>query len=1012
MPAPVEGGVPGGTNADFGQAPGYNQTLGRELAVPGTDARPRTERLDQLRSVLVAAGQAIPGAVMTEARIQNLAQQRRQERIAESRRLAASVRQRQDEELQGEERQYRTNLEGRLQGVERSQFNILRDARSTNSEWVMNQAVLQQENAGSQEEKDAWNGFIIRYQQNAREDSKQEGERIARESNRRLADDVDFAAKTAQNAVDVFAQDISGDPELERQLIGDGRGIADRVYDYAYQAAIASAPELFNLTKSDPQYAAKKRAGDELLLELESRALNGIVRPLVAKAGKNQERSSEVAGWNLIEAQQLSYGEGRQDAETFHDNVGDIIRTKFAHLDPGQQDELRQKMYTQQFTRLVSMLDSEDPANALDRMEGLLSVADLSDSEKEVIRENIISDKFPQAVANRLGQQFASAENELNTVPVGSSGRSDPRKAALDMLRNPNGEVGGPSRYMDIGAQMLDKLGIKPGQPLTPLQANLQMAVLSQVDKAEQAAISLQKQVDRKVDAGITLRQGGALSSEDANKAWSGGWSMSAFSGNITPDDAAYQTLAQEYQQAYGEPIPWDGTSPLVLNEKTAKIGTMLAQEDARAWRGNTATAIPAQVGQRVTENLQSGNPAQVKWSLDFYHELGPAGQERLSKTLGTGPEAVWTNAVLIEGQRLLYNPRPTEQGRDIATVSNQIRSITETMANTANNRALLDAAVRWEREPKYNTDAAKALESALSASPSEGGFGADDAEGATSEDRIMDVIGQDRENLAGLYQRAYIIQALNPGTTIDTAMSTVVAEMRSQGYTVADSERGKVVIKDPFSHSAYEPKRDMQVLNNISLYANFPVERKYNFGMRNLMSQRTQENALKQYATAIGASDEDVAFAMERGNRKDWLLYSALKREAQAKGLEGLPTPESWDWRTAPMSGPDWNEEMQMSDGGIPMILEIPGFPPMNQMYHNGRVIHSFSATRLTEAEGGPAQPNRVVDSYLTSPARSSAIPVKPDSSKIVGELLELSGREKHARRIKTDPALLGRLE
>lgn len=996
MPSAYERATPGANNTDFGQAPGFNQALGRELSTPGLNARPNTERLDQLRSLLSAAGSAITGATSSEARRQAIVKARRDERIAASRRLAAEVQAKKDAELTESQRQYKLAMQDRMRAVEQEQFNILRDPRSESAEWVMNQAVLQQENAGSDDEASAWNDFIIRYQMKAREDSRMSAERMAREANQQLASDTALAAKTAQQTIDLLAQDVDSNPELSQYLMGDGRNITERVFEYAYEAAMEAAPDLFQLSKSDPMYAQKKRAADELLLEIESRALHTIAKPLIKRAAKEQEGASEVAGWDMIEAQQLAYAEERISAEEYHDTIGDIIRVKFAHLDTEKRDELRTKMYTAQFNRLVSLLDDDDPGRTLDRMEGLLSLADLSDSEKNAIRQNIISDKFPKAIANRLTQQFASMENSLRSVTVGPEGRpmgwSDPRQAQLDMLKNPEGIPGGPSRYMDLGAQMLDKLGVKPGVELTPLQANLQMAVLAQVDAAEAQARQLQRSLDQKVDIGVKLRQGAALTAEEATKAWHGGWSMTAMGGEMTPADPVYQILAAEYKQRFGKDIPWDGQSPLVLNEATEEIGVMLAREDAKSWRSNLSTPLPGALTSRVAEFVRSGDPSQVKWALNFFHHMGPAGQERLSKALGTGKDAVLINAVLQEGERLLFSPRETaaEQDQDITAVVNKMRSITESMANNANYRAMVDAGVRWEKDQKYNTDASKALYKALRRSPEDGGFGARRGSG-TYEEAIMDVLAMDKENLATLYQRAYIIQDLNPGTSLDTAMSTVVAEMRSQGYTVAESDRGQVIVRDTYNHLSYDPQKDQQVLNDFELWRNFPLDQKYHYGMKNIMSQRLTDRALAEYGAALGATEADIQFARERGSRKDWLLWSVLDREAKASGVTGVPLPDEWAWRTGPMSGVEFEREMGLPDGGVPMILEMPGIQPMAPLYHNGRALHTFSATRLSMAEGSLVNRQRLVNNHMTTPSRSK-IRAKPDSAKRL-EALDMLG-------------------
>jgi hypothetical protein len=679
----------------------------------------------------------------------------------------------------------------------------------------------------------------------------------------------------------------------------------------------------------------------------------------------------------------------------------DILRVNFAHLDPAKQDEVRSKMYTAQFNRMVQMLDTDNPGVALDRMEGLLGLSDLSLTEKNAIRQNVISEKFPKAVVNKLEQQFVSAENELRTVTVSVDGKtqtsSDPRKAQLDMLRP--AERGGTTRYMDLAARMLDNLGIKPGQPLSPLQANLQGSILETVTRAEAQAKQLQRQIDVKVDVGQKLRQGAALTGEEASKAWGGGWSMSAMGGDLQPEDPVYQALSAEYKRTTGKDIPWDAKAPLVLNDQTEQIGVMLAREDAESWRGNTATDMPAAIGDRVKSFISAGNPAQVKWALNFYQGLGPAGQERLAKSLGTGKEAVWTQAALVEGSRLAFSPRVNEQGSDFAAVVQKMRSITETMANDANARAAFSAGLRYEKTPKFDTDAAKALERALGLTPTQGGFGVSGT-GASAPERLIELLGSDKENLASVYQRAYIVQSLNPGADLDTAMSQVVGEMRAQGYTVADSPRGKVLIQDPYSHANFDWEKYRALQNPGAVAPSMPDlwsalegDQKYDIGMKRIMSTRVTDRALREYGAAIGATPEDIQWAKERGSRRDWLLYRVVSQQEAQQGTQGFPLPDSWAWSPAPMYGPEFEREMGMPDGGIPMILHAPGYRPMNQLYANGRPLHSFSARRLQDVDLALVNRNRIPDNHLTSSVLSRAtIPMKDDSAARLQKMTEVA--------------------
>src|SRR5690606_41424064 len=147
MPAPYETGIPGGTNVNLTQAVGFTQARGGTLPTPGRQERPREERLNQLRSLILSAGQAVVGAVEGGARLAAIAQRKAEERRREALRLYEWVTPRREAEDDAKAAAYRKAMKERLAEVEQTQFQIMRDPRSENHEWVMNEAVLRQNNA-------------------------------------------------------------------------------------------------------------------------------------------------------------------------------------------------------------------------------------------------------------------------------------------------------------------------------------------------------------------------------------------------------------------------------------------------------------------------------------------------------------------------------------------------------------------------------------------------------------------------------------------------------------------------------------------------------------------------------------------------------------------------------------------------------------------------------------------------------------------------------------------------
>lgn len=972
MPAPYETGIPGGTNVNLTQAVGFTQDLGGTLTTPGRQERPREERLNQLRSLILSAGQAVVGAVEGEARLAAIAQRKAEERRREALRLYEWVTTRREAEDDAKAAAYRKAMKERLAGVEQTQFQIMRDPRSENNEWVMNEAVLRQNNAQYPEEKQAWNDFILRHQEAARRDARVSAEKAARVANAELISDTRIAAKTAKNVIDDLANDVQMDADLRKRLIGNGIGINERVNEYVLQVAMSAAPQLFDLNKKDPMYAEKLEQQTILLDQLEQRAQTTIVNRLTQEHIANVEKAMEVAGADRIDVAAQAFAEGDMTASEYHDIVGDTLRTQFAHVDPRQRDTIRERLYRQQFDRLAQLLDQPNPGKALERMESLLAVADLNANERQIIREQIISDKFPKAVRERLERSFQQKMAEMSGITRLNDGRTivprDPRLIQAEMLEN--------GSYRDIAGQMLDELGIE-GDPskLSPLKANL-LAEITQVTLAaeEDARRELDK-VQRSVDRTARFLSGAALSTDEANDQWSEGILMRALSGTLSADDPVMQNILQQYRKNTGKDLQWSG-GPIPVNAETLPVLRDVALQEGQAWGRNSIVSMPRTMATTLENMVLYESPEKAEIALNFWMGLGPEGQERLGSSLSARAQMV-----LMEANRLYGQDSRTAAGLSMTEIANRVRTIDQNTAVAALRLARDQAGLSdLMPNPQFRYEYAKALSKALGRDILQDEYGAQipgfefdvpgaglfDATGGGALQGLSQSLG-DRAALMPLFAQMAVVALSNPGISTDEAAVIVAARMREQGYKVVSGVQGPAIIRDPFGHFPTDVTPAKILQDNLSV-------------------PRTTAQAKSFIASLPNVGPQTQAMARDGVSFGD-ILWSYLSEQAGP----GVPVPHYREWAFMPeTNGSLFTNLIAQENGGVPMHVAIPG--------RNGGRLQM-----LLDVEGNPLlvvsskrrpvvpQPidrTRIPDYFLTKDARRK-VKIKPDSAERMTELL-----------------------
>lgn len=968
MANPYETPIPSGTNTNFQSAPGLTQDIGGSLTTPGRQERPRTERLDQLRALLTMGGQAVAGAVGNDAQIQLRAQQRSAQRKAEVESLAAKVRQQRADQDNERERAYRSAMVERQKAVEQSQYEILRDPRSTSNEWVMNEAVSRQGNTGYPEEKTAWNDFIVRYQTNSRNDASHEAEKASRVANADIINDRRIAGKTAKNAIDSLWNGLQLDASKQQDLIGNGQGISDRVNVHVLDAAMKAAPQLFNLDKKDPYYTTKLDQQTTLLDELESRANATIVAPLTKQFIVNSNKAAEETGAHRIDVASQSFAEGDLSATQYHDVVGDVLRTQFAHVDPLQRDQVRGKLYRQQFTRLAGLLDQPDPGKALERMESLLSIADLDPEEKQIIREQVIGDKFPKAIEKRLKETIETKMGEMSGITRINDGAEivprDPKSVQVDMLEN--------GTYRDIAGTMLDSLGIK-GDPskLTALQSNLLGVITSTVGAAEEKARTVQKTAMASVNLANKFFGQAHLTAEESSAQWKNGAMMRMLNGNLSADDPVFQSMSSDYKAQTGQDFPWDGTKPIDITPDTKPLINDVARQEGQAWGRNSLAPVPSDLHSTIENMALYSSPDRAEVALNFWQGLGSSGQERVGKGLSARAQMA-----LMEGTRL-YGGDPNTRALNMAEVANRMKAIDENAALAALRLSKDQAGLSSVTpDPRFHYDYAKALSGALGKDVLKDEYGGSlagfdinvpgagfgDPMGTSTVEGLAQTLGT-KSALVPLFAQMAIVQQANPGIALDQAATVVVARMRTQGYKIVPGVSGKQIVKDTWNHYPTEGTPSDVIREQIAAPMT-ALQAKAFIGKLQQPGPVTQQMARDQVLP------QDI-------------IWSYMQEKATAaNGGKAVPLPPPSEWGFTPdSSGPMFSGLMAQRDGGIPMQISIPGSGRTQMLIGNdGNPILLSSANRRTPMLV-PVDRSTLPDYHLTPQARKK-LPLKPDSA------------------------------
>jgi hypothetical protein len=734
---------------------------------------------------------------------------------------------------------------------------------------------------------------------------------------------------------------------------------------------------LFDLDKKDPFYATKLEEQTIQLDEIEAKATDAIVAPLTRQFISNTYKAMEDSGSDKLEVAALAFAQGDISAEQYNDVMGDVMRTNFAHVDPKQAGAYREQTLRKQFDRLANLVDQTDPGMAMQKIESLLEVADLNVAERQAIREQIVNDKFPKAIKERLESQFNQRRAEIAGITrVGESVvPRDPRTIDVEMLEN--------GTFRDMAGSLLDSLGItadKDPSTLTPLQTSLLSTITSSVLEQEQTAMKAQQGAVKGVERASRFLQGSALSSDEANEQWQDGGLMRLFTGNLSPDDPVFQSMAQVYQAKTGKNLPWDGKGPIPLDENTLPIVQDAALQEGRAWGKNSLVTVPRSLANTIENMALYESPERAQVAVSFWQGLGAEGQERVGQNLSARAQMV-----LMEANRLANND-PVGRGLAMAEITNRVRTIDQNTAMAALKLAKDQAALNdITPNPRFHYDYARALSSVLGQDvlKDEYGMGVEgfdvtvpgagfgDSMGAGAAQGLGTIFGG-RQNLVPLYAQMAVVQLGNPGISLEQAAVVVTARMREQGYKVISGTLGKQIVSDRWGH--------------------YPTDVTPSALTKQALAQKmSKEQAERFIARLPDAGPQTIAMARQDLAPAD-ILWSYMQEQATRRG--GTPAnishPSEWAF-TPETNGEVFTSLMAQENGGVPMHVTIPGIGRTQLLVDKSGNPLLVASSKRRPQDPAPVDRSRIPDYFLTPHGRHK-VPLKPDSAGKIEELMSLA--------------------
>lgn len=671
MPAPTNRDVPRGEGS-------ADPTIAvSETFTPAAiTVRPLTTQIEQLREALGAAAGSLASGLQTTAAIKNRMEQRKDRVVAE-----------QEEEVREINRAKTLEVEVATERTVRlaksAIQDMLLDPRSENPEWLLQQSTVRFQNSTVPQERDQWFSLI--------QESLQRREVIRRDVARDRAEDLGYAALTADNVVSAAAAELAADPQLEAELIGDGKDIPSRVENWVLSAVRDADPDIFDIPDDAPDRAERVKNRDTLIAKIINASMP-VTNRLVGKYLKQVNGEDELIASRKLDGMFASALTGDLvDGPTMTQGVQEVRQVLLGHLpDPSAQELIQGSVARGLASAASGHLEKDVPlrrkaALAITRAAGLTDTesAVLLQKFEDELRRDVVGGA-EDAVKERilqLSRPQIDQDPESPTFGQFTSTRADPSVAQLMALPDPES---GESMYMQAGREYLSSLGI-PLESEDPLIAQ----VFDRITDLERAALGGMRDDIRKgnqLRAFLTNSSGGS-----SDVAWEVSAANLSQGAGMTLDSLVrVATTVSESERA--EVMSWEGQRlenvPETRNQR-AQVWTSLALEHNVA---DKYTPSPDLI-ERLSNDWVQGD-AEAMWNaMSYFRGVGNKHMFLQDFSKKAGPNA--RIALEIANHTHFQSRKPVQWAETVARAKTIINDTELIDSETRTKRIAVDEAGR-----------------------------------------------------------------------------------------------------------------------------------------------------------------------------------------------------------------------------------------------------------------------------------------------------------------------------
>lgn len=675
----------GGRDPDF-RPTGAQVGRGRTFQVQAMPTQ-----FDRFRDILMGPGRAAISAVRGQqaaeqnmerlrsqvmARNESIVQAAEQANIAAGRHRAAQAAAQQKTEEQKRMDQARNRL-----------MDILSSENSENPTWVMQETGKYMANAATTSERALW----FNAWDQARQGTRREAEQLEAEARREELLDFAQAGNTAANIAQIAQSELQDNPQLQRELIGNGGGIHNRTQEWLLAEAAQASPEFFNISPDDPLRDDKLKVRDDLIQQIVKQSIrlgDSLVQQHVQESRTLRQQQAERR------FESSSRGWLRGDL-TFEDMVAIDETTEremlgFKTQSERQTDRDRRALHLAQ--RLGDMEDGITEAEVMERLNEVTEAMPHLESRIGNAFQERFERNLTDSLLNRVDRILHEQQTSLGTAPV---------NVAVDAIRE-----AAELAAMEIGIPDPDQRTLAHGRMQRMIDR-----VAGQLTQQESQRL---QQVNTETQQWINSATGRTTNPDQAYK---GSPLALSLAEGLEPQSPQMQVFQEHWSRENDDPMPWepdsDGIFRLDVNnpDHVEMLSSMARMEaDIRRSDRGVNYEISSNQVKDLTAWLQSGNAGLTEAALEFTVNLGPKGHQALMSKLDDN-----------DRKRLREAERMYRRGAGLTEVVSAVANLSDDILDQSRRR--VEEVFEENPQPRRFTETNQRLMSSLVNTLAEQGF-------------------------------------------------------------------------------------------------------------------------------------------------------------------------------------------------------------------------------------------------------------------------------------------------